>query len=41
MNLGLGDWIVKALELIDRSPRLLKFAWALLAILLLHVVRWW
>ncbi len=41
MNFNLGDWVVKALEMIDKSPRLYGLAWALVFILLLSVIRWW
>jgi hypothetical protein len=33
--------IVKMLELIERSPVLQRMIWALISILLIHVIRWW
>lgn len=48
MNFSIGDWIVKALELFERSPILRRMYYAALLIGLIYVlpqfiatIRWW
>lgn len=41
MNFNVNQQVVKLLEIIERSAPIRRMGWALILVLLVHVIRWW